>query len=287
MATIPGALLLVASSPYSKRGPLWNAFKRYFGKAGRILVWKADTRTMNPTVSPDFIAEAYEEDPASAAAEYGAEFRNDIDAFIVREIVDAAVVSGRHEMTRAPGMRYVSFVDPSGGSSDSMTLAIAHLHETIAILDASREWRPPFSPEAVVSECAELLKSFGISSVRGDRYAGEWPRERFKVHGITYELSEKNKSEIYLTLLPLLNSQRVELLDHPRLVAQLCGLERRTARGGRDSIDHAPRAHDDIANAAAGALVLAASKKGSLVISEELLRRAALPSSYRGFAAPV
>jgi hypothetical protein len=42
------------------------------------------------------------------------------------------------------------------------------------------------------------------------------------------------------------------LLDHPRLLTQLVGLERRTARGGRDSIDHAPGAHDDLANAVAG-----------------------------------
>jgi hypothetical protein len=42
------------------------------------------------------------------------------------------------------------------------------------------------------------------------------------------------------------------LLDHPRAIAQLCSLERRTARGGRDSIDHAPGAHDDLANAVAG-----------------------------------
>jgi hypothetical protein len=35
-------------------------------------------------------------------------------------------------------------------------------------------------------------------------------------------------------------------------------LERRTARGGKDSIDHSPGQHDDVANAVAGALVLAA-----------------------------
>src|SRR6516162_7305236 len=61
------------------------------------------------------------------------------------------------------------------------------------------------------------------------------------------------KSSLYTNLLPLLNSNRIELLDHPRLAAQLCGLERRTARGGRDSIDHAPAGHDDLANAVAGA----------------------------------
>jgi hypothetical protein len=75
------------------------------------------------------------------------------------------------------------------------------------------------------------------------------------VHGINYEPAEKPKSDIYRDLLPSLNSGRAELLDLPRLSAQLCGLERRTARGGRDSLDHGPGAHDDIANAVAGVLV--------------------------------
>ena len=42
------------------------------------------------------------------------------------------------------------------------------------------------------------------------------------------------------------------MLDDARLLTQLVGLERRTARGGRDSIDHAPGGHDDLANAVAG-----------------------------------
>ena len=41
-------------------------------------------------------------------------------------------------------------------------------------------------------------------------------------------------------------------------MTQLCGLERRTAWGGRDSIDHGPGSHDDIANAVVGALLAAA-----------------------------
>ena len=62
---------------------------------------------------------------------------------------------------------------------------------------------------------------------------------------------------LYRDLLPLVNAGRLELLDLPRLQTQLLGLERRTARGGRDSIDHAPGAHDDVANAVAGACVAA------------------------------
>jgi hypothetical protein len=46
----------------------------------------------------------------------------------------------------------------------------------------------------------------------------------------------------------------VSLLDHPKSINQLCDLERRTGKG-RDSIDHPPNGHDDIANALAGAAV--------------------------------
>jgi len=217
------------------------------------LVWKAATRTMNPTVPQSVIDEAMEADPAHAAAEYGAEFRSDVETFVSREVVDAAVVPGRHELPPVPGVQYVAFVDPSGGSADAMTLAISHRGDgDRVVLDAVRERRPPFSPDDVVLEFVALLKSYGVSSVGGDRYAGEWPRERFRVHGVEYVPAEKPKSDLYRDTLPMLNAHRVELLDIPRLSAQLCGLERRTARGGRDSIDHPPGAHDDVANCVAG-----------------------------------
>jgi hypothetical protein len=68
---------------------------------------------------------------------------------------------------------------------------------------------------------------------------------------------------LYRELLPLVMSGRVELLDVPRLRTQLLGLERRTARGGRDAIDHGPGGHDDVANAVAGVLVACAARPRS------------------------
>ena len=258
LASIPGSILLMASSPYAKKGVLWSTFKRYFGKDdGRVLVWRGTTLEMNPKLDPAVIEDAREADPLAAAAEFDAEFRSDIAAFIAREVVEAAVMTGRFEMPPMAAVSYVAFVDPSGGSADSMTLAIAHRHDGVAVLDAVREMPPPFSPEAVVSDFATLLRTYNIRSVTGDRYAGEWPRERFHRYGIAYLPSERTKSDIYRDVLPVLNSGKAELLDLPRLVSQLCGLERRTARGGRDSIDHAVGQHDDIANAGCGALLLA------------------------------
>ena len=258
LATIPGALMLAISSPYGRRGVLHDAHRSHYGKDGDpALVWQADTRTMNPTVPQRIIDEAYERDPVSAASEYGAQFRSDFESFISREVVEAGIEPLCFERTPLSNIQYIGFVDPSGGSSDSYTLAIAHREDTTVVLDCQREWRPPFSPEAVTAEAAALLKSYRLHEVTGDAYAGEWPRERFQSHGITYRLSDKNRSELYLELLPLLNSRRVKLLDHKRLLIQLTALERRTARSGKDSIDHPPGGHDDVANAAAGALVLA------------------------------
>jgi hypothetical protein len=274
MATIPGAVLLGASSPYAKRGVLWQAHREHHGKDSPVLVWQAPTLRMNPTVPKSLIDRAYDRDPLSAAAEYGAEFRSDIAAFIDRTVIDSVTVPDRFELPRMSSISYCAFVDPSGGSSDSMTLAIAHTEGEAydrAVLDAVREVRPPFSPESVVKEFATLLGSYEIGEVEGDRYAGEWPRERFREHGITYVCAEKPKSDIYKELLPSLNSGKVELLDHARLTAQLCGLERRTARGGRDSIDHSPGAHDDLANSVAGALVRALTGANGMSIWERLI----------------
>jgi hypothetical protein len=99
-----------------------------------------------------------------------------------------------------------------------MTLAIAHMEAERVILDPVRERKPPFSPDDVVKEFATTLKDYGITRVRGDRSGGMWPRERFAVHGVDYQPATQAKSDIYLSLLPIMNSGRVDLLDHLALL---------------------------------------------------------------------
>ena len=262
-ATVPDALVLCISTPYRRAGALWQAYRAHWAKdADPVLVLKADSRTMNPLLPATLIAEAYARDPAAAASEYGTngtiEFRSDLESFVGPDVVDACTSPGLTQRPPIPGVLYVAFVDPSGGGPASMALAIAHFEGDYVVLDLVREIRPRFSPEAAVAEFAEVLRWYGVTSVLGDHYAGEWPRERFAKYGITYETCRLTKSELYLGLLPLLNSRGVELLDDRRLRTQLLGLERHTSRSGRDSITHAPGQHDDVINAAAGALLLAA-----------------------------
>jgi hypothetical protein len=249
--------LILASSPYAKTGVLWNTFRRHYGPGGApdILVARGASRDFNPTIPQSEIDRALEADRVRNTAEFLAEFRSDVEGFVALEVVEACTGAYR-EMLPAANNFYRAFTDPSGGSDDSFALAISHKSKDQIIIDAVREARPPFSPDAVVDDFATLLKSYRITRVTGDRYTGEFPRELFRKHGIAYDLAKQTKSELFRDLLPLLNSGRIVLPRNDRLQGQIVGLERRTSAVGRDIISHPDRGHDDVANAVAGAAAL-------------------------------
>jgi hypothetical protein len=292
MATIPNALLLGASSPYARRGVLWDNFERYYGREDGPLIWRAPSKIMNPTIEQSFLNLKYEEDAASAIAEYGAEFRSDVDAFVTKEAIDAVTSKRVFELPPEPSLRYFAFVDPSGGISDPMTLAIGHIDPQTkkGVLDVLRERRPPFNTDAVVAEFATMCRMYRIFQVTGDHYAADWPRERFRSKGVQYEVSKKNKSDIYMAFLPIVNSQRCELLDNNRLYHQLLSLDRRVSRGGHESIDHPPGGNDDLANVVAGVMTIMTGKRQTLdvhpnvlLMSERLIARRAVDLINPGY----
>lgn len=255
-----GGPLFVLSSPYAKKGELYASYRRDFGPTGdpRVLVIQAPTLSMHRTPALEReVKRAFERDPEAAKAEFGAEFRDGISDFVSPEVVASCTDGGISLREPEVGLTYGAFIDPAGGSGqDSFTLAIAHrAADGTGVLDLVAGIAPPFSPEGACIEFAATLKRYGVSKVTGDNYAAEWPKEMMRKHGITYERSDKPKGAIYADFLPLLNSRRVLLLDDAVMRRELCGLERRTAWGGKDSIDHPANSHDDRINAAAGVLV--------------------------------
>jgi hypothetical protein len=253
-----GGPLIVISSPHGMAGEVYNTHKAHYGDKGdpSILVVQGASRDFNPSLPQSVVDRALARDSQKATAEYLGQFRSDLQSFVSREAVEACVDRHVTERVVIDGIRYVGFTDVSGGSSDSFVTCIAHREQNTVLIDAIRETRAPFVPSAAVEEHCELLRRFGVRTVVGDRFAGEWPRERFRECGVRYDLAEANRSELYLAALPEINSRRVVLLDNQRLLAQLCALERRVSGSGRESIDHAPGQHDDVANAFCGALSL-------------------------------
>jgi hypothetical protein len=259
-----GGMLVAISSPYAQRGLLYAKHQQCFGKDDPdTMVIQAATVAFNPAIDPAIIERAKADDPEAASSEWDAAFRGDLQTYVDRATVEACVESGVTERPFQMRFKYFAHVDPSGGSVDSMTLGIAHRDGERVVLDVAEEWRAPFAPPDVVEAIVEILKRYRITSVSGDAYAASWVESAFRLHGIAYRHFDKNRSELFLAFLPLLTGQTAVLLDLPRLVGQVAQLERRTGRSGRDTIDHMRAAHDDVAVAAAGALVQATALRGT------------------------
>ena len=260
LATIPGAMLVGISSPYRRGGLLYQKWRDHYGKPDDdVLVIRAPSRVLNPTLDQRIIDDAMGRDPAVARAEWLAEWRDDIATFLNRELIESAVDNGVTVRPPVPGVSYRAFCDPSGGMSNSFTCGIAHAEGEIAVLDCLLEIPAPFNPTTATGDVARTLKSYELSEVVGDRYAARWIVDAFSKHSVRYTHSERDRSAIYADALPLFTSGRVRLLDNRKLVAQIAGLERRTASFGRDRIDHPAGGHDDLSNSAAGALVMLGS----------------------------
>jgi hypothetical protein len=250
--TLNGKLICL-SSPYSKRGILWDAYNRYFSKSGTpVLVAKCPTPFMNPTISKELLQQAEDEDAIGFKSEYLAEFRADIDSYVSESVINECTRSNPEILPYQREYTYKAFIDASGGRVDSYTCAIGHMEKDVVVIDRVESIKPPFSPEEATAYLAEIIKSYNCYRVTGDRYAGNWVRNAYERNGIDYKVSEKVTSELYLDFIPVLNSQKVELPPNEILRRELLSLERRSSRGGRLIISHPPNAHDDLANSCAG-----------------------------------
>lgn len=255
----PSPRLVKISTPYMRSGVLYDDFKRAFGQDDPdLLVWRAPTALMNPTLTPERLERERRLDPDRFAREYEAEFAEDLDALLPGVWVDAAVIPGRYELPPREGVQYTAATDPSGAGADAFTFAIVHTEgsgaERRVVQDVMKGWGrsrgATVDLEGVVAQIAEVCGRYGVRTVRGDRYAGQWVRQAFEGRGLRYEESAA-KAQAYLDIEPFFAQGRLEVLDHPILLRELKTLERRPQAGGRVIVDHPRGGHDDYANALA------------------------------------
>jgi len=167
LVTLPGSMIIGITSPYRKSGLVYQKYKRHFGRSDDdVLVIQATSQQLNPTIPDADVAQALEDDPAAARAEWLGEFRSDIDAFLSLELIEAAVDVGIKVRPPRSGVRYHAFVDAaSGAGQDSFAVAIVHAEGDQVVVDCAYEIAPPFKPEAAIREISDLLKSYGVKTV--------------------------------------------------------------------------------------------------------------------------
>ena len=211
--------LITLGSPYAKRGVAYETFAAHWGPNGdpHILVAKGATRDFNVTVPQETI------DRAIRAQSNRRQVR--MARRISRRHRRSANTRNRH-LRRCPRALPIAarrrhlllrIRRPSGGSTDEMTLAIAHRRKQRRNPRLSQSVRPPFSPDEVAAEFAASSNPMALHTVRGDRFGGDWPAECFSSHGIHYETEQRPRTDIYKDVVPLFTAGRVELLDDPKI----------------------------------------------------------------------
>jgi hypothetical protein len=147
-----GGLLVLGSSVHRKAGLMYRLYKELHGSADadpEDVCWFTASRTMNPKLPQALVDKAIAEDPARNRAEFLNEWRSDLTGFIPADLVDQLTDFGVRERPPHPGINYVAFADPAGGTGggDSYTLAIGHITNDkghMIVVDVLREWKPPF-----------------------------------------------------------------------------------------------------------------------------------------------
>ena len=207
---------------------------------------------MNPTLPERLVLEALAEDEQKARAEWLGMFRDDVSNLLDRDVVEA-LVDDVEVRPYDPTKRYAAHVDPSGGRSDSMTLAVGHRDGDRILIDCLLERRPTFDPQEVCADFASALRRYQLHHCESDAYSAEWIKSAFSRESIGVRQADRTTSESFLELLPLVVGRRIRFVKNSRLVTQLSNLERRVTRGGREQVGHPQNGgHDDLAAAVAG-----------------------------------
>lgn len=91
-----GGPLIVLSTPFTKRGELWKAYRDRYGKDDDpVLIWQSNSIEMNPTLSKDAIDRARQDDPVGSASEWDGLFRADSEGLFTASLLAECVERGR------------------------------------------------------------------------------------------------------------------------------------------------------------------------------------------------
>ena len=270
----PRAKQFIISTPYTEEGLLYEYWKA--GTSGRhvepedrleyedALVIQSSTAAMeNPVITRKKLQKLKNEDPDAFIRESLCRFVSAISGFFSLELVDRATKGHGKERTRtqneAEGLRplYVAAMDPAF-RHDSFAFSIFHTDtEGNVIQDVLKTWTPDskrgerLDPASIIAEIAHLTKEWNISVVYSDQYQLESLQQLALQHNFAImgnDFTGKSKAKMYGSLLNLMRTGKVQLLDLPVIHSQLSQLQKKMNALGNVQIAAPQGRHDDVAS---------------------------------------
>lgn len=280
------------STPYTEEGLLWQYHRA--GTAGikapldkkdqyaRALVLQASTAAMeNPRISRKRLNELQMEDPDAFIRESLARFVSSINSYIPAELVHRATKNNGQERTRTQNEtgvlvpNYVAAMDPAF-RNDDFAFTIFHVDNTGTVVqDLLRVWSPSqrhgvqLDPTTILAEIGAIVHDWNIGVVYSDQYQLESLQQmaqQFQFSIIGKDFTGASKAKMYGSLLHLLRTDKIKLLDRPEIITQLTLLQKTLSAMNTVRIA-APRGkHDDVATVVALGATIALQHRPDLKI---------------------
>lgn len=239
MATVDDTKLIKISTPYGKIGPIWQEFTRRAELD--FPVWQLSSMEMNPTLKREKLERERRRDEDKFRREYLAEFTDSVTNWIPPEFIDHSIVRGRAELPPCQDIRYVAALDAATRGSDFAFAIVHKMPDDRVIVDYVRTWTPsktkemPLLIEPILLQIRDALERYGTNQITGDQFYSDALRQQFLKMQIIcskFEFTTASRSGLFTNLRDLLTERKLELLDDPKLIAQLRNLRQEQRPSG-------------------------------------------------------
>jgi hypothetical protein len=254
MATVPGARLVMATTPWGKTGIVWDMYKDR-AEHEDLLVFHSSTSSMNPMVPQKFLDREQKRDPEVFKREYLAEFVDSVSGFLAYAEIRACVDEGLARRPYDARQHYIAAVDPSARRNDPFAVVIGHAEEEQVFIDFCHAWpastlREGLSTEALLEELGALLREYQVTRAVSDQFSYEVLKGDCRRLGFTLEerpWSAQSKARAFVDFRAKVLTGKLRMVDHNAAIRELVMLEQRMATGGLMRFEAPRNLHDDLA----------------------------------------
>lgn len=291
----PRAKQILISTPYTEEGLLWDYHRAGTGghklspedraEYADTLVLQASTACMeNPRVTRRRLEKLQRDDAEAFVRESLAQFVSSLSGFLPADLVHGACEGHGAERTRAQNEAdgwkptYVAAMDPAF-RHDTFAFTICHMDaEGRVVQDVLRTWTPDsklkqrLDPASIMSQIGALTQAWGVSMVYSDQYQLEALQQLALQYHFTIigrDFTGQSKAKMYGSLLHLLRTHKLHLLDVPVILTQLTQLQKKLNPMGHVQIAAPPGKHDDVASVIALATSVAVMQAPARIVERK------------------
>lgn len=237
---LPGAKVWNIGSPDEPYGPAYDMVVGHHGRPTKeLVVIKAPAPAMNPVWwTEERVAERRRVDPVAAKTDIDAEFRSPDEAMFAMDAIHKCTREHPLVVPRMDGHTYYASMDPATrGNGWTLTIGTRHEGKTVIVRAEERIGTPdsPLDPGEVMSEYAEILHGYGLSTVHSDQAMGDALIKLGRQSGIAivqWTIGGAEKFKKYNSIKTHLGMGNIELPPVPHIRADLLNVRKRVTPEG-------------------------------------------------------